>query len=208
MTRRYESGGSAVGDSNHGTPWVPILLRSATAAAFGILTVFWQSPGVGVLSVAGGLYLLLTAVSVWRMAVLAGTDGEQRIRSLQLLEAAAYALAGIAVLALRSVEGFLVAAGLALVVGGAVELYLWTTSRKTFLPARDWLITGVVSLGTAVILLAVQLMDLGAHAMLGVTGGSAIIIAVMLATSGLGARWDARSQGSQSRPSPAVRQKP
>ncbi|MBO0896969.1 MULTISPECIES: hypothetical protein [Arthrobacter] len=198
-----------MGDSNHGTPWVPILLRSATAAAFAILTVFWQSPGVGVLSVAGGLYLLLTGVSVWRMAVLAGTSGEPRIRSLQLLEAAGYALAGLAVLALRSVEAFLAAAGLALVVGGVVELYLWAKSRKTFLPARDWLITGAVSLGTALILAVVQLMGLGAHAMLGVTGGSAIIIAVMLATSGLGARWDARSQGSgQPSQSPAVRQKP
>ena len=197
-----------MGDSNHGTPWVPILLRSATAAAFGILTVFWQSPGVGVLSVAGGLYLLLTAVSVWRMAVLAGTSNEPRIRSLQLLEAVVYALGGIAVLALRSVESFLAGAGLALVVGGAVELYFWTTSRKTFLPARDWLITGVVSLGTALILAIVQLMGLGAHAMLGVTGGSAIIIAVMLATSGLGARWDARSKDGQARSSSAGRQKP
>ncbi|MET4060451.1 hypothetical protein ABIB35_001999 [Arthrobacter sp. UYP6] len=196
-----------MGDSNHGTPWVPILLRSATAAAFGILTVFWQSPGVGVLSAAGGLYLLVTGFAVSRMAVLAGTGSEARIRSLQLLEAAVYAAAGVAILALRSVEVFCVAAGLALVVGGAVELYLWTTARKTFLPARDWLITGVVSLGTAIILVVVQLMGLGAHAMLGVTGGSAIIIAVMLATSGLGARWDARSQG-RSQPAAAARQKP
>ncbi len=197
-----------MGDSNHGTPWVPILLRSVTAAAFGILTIFWQSPGVAVLSFAGGLYLLLTGVSVWRMAVLAGTSGEPRIRSMQLLEAAVYALAGIAAAALQSVEAFLAAGGLALVVGGAVELYFWTKSRKAFLPARDWLITGVVSLGTAIILAIVQLMGLGAHAMLGVTGGSAIIIAVMLATSGLGARWDARSKAGQTRPSADVRQKP
>lgn len=197
-----------MGDSNHGNPWVPILLRSATAAAFGTLTVFWQSPGVGVLSVAGGLYLLLTGFAVSRMAVLAGAEGKPRIRGLQRLEAAVYLAAGLAVLALRSVEAFLIAGGLALVLGGAVELYLWNTSRKTFLPARDWLITGGVSLGTAVILVGVQLLDLGAHAMLGVTGGSAIIIAVMLATSGLGARWDARSQSGQSRPSPAAQQKP
>lgn len=196
-----------MGESNHGTPWVPILLRSAVAAAFGILTIFWQSPGVSVLSVAGGLYLLLTGLAVSRMAVFAGTAGEPRIRSLQLLEAAVYLAAGLAVLALRSVEAFCAAAGVALVVGGAVELYFWVTARKAFLPARDWLITGVVSLGTAVIMVAVQLMELGAHAMLGVSGGSAIIIAVMLATSGLGARWDARTP-AKSRPAAAARQKP
>lgn len=197
-----------MGESSHGmTPWKPILLRSATAAAFGILTVFWQGPGINVLSVAGGLYLLLTAVSVWRMSVLAGLSGEPRIRTLQLLEAAVYALAGVAVLALRSVEAFCAAAGIALALGGAVELYLWLKSRTTFLPARDWLITGVVSLGAAIILVAVQAMDLGAQAMLGVTGGSALIIAVMLATSGLGARFDARSAGNTD-PAAAGRQKP
>lgn len=193
-----------MGDSNHGSPWIPVLLRSAVAAAFGILTVFWQSPGVGVLSVAGGLYLLLTAAAVWRMSVLAGVQGLARVRSLQLLEAALYAVAGIAVLALRTVEAFSAAAGAALLVGGAVELTLWAKARGAFLPARDWLITGVVSAGTAAILVAVLAMDLGAHAMLGVSGGSAIILAVVLATSGLGARWDARSQAQ----SPAAAEKP
>lgn len=196
-----------MGETNHGSPWVPILLRSAVAAAFGILTVFWQDPGAAVLSIAGGLYLLLTGVVLWRTAALAGSLGQPRVRSLQLLAAALYALAGLAVLALRSAEAFCAAAGIALVVGGAVELYLWTTSRTAFLPARDWLITGVVGVGTALILLAVQLMGLGAHAMLGVTGGSAVIIAVALATSGLGARWDARSQAAE-QPAAAARQKP
>ena len=196
-----------MGDSNHGTPWVPILQRSATAAAFGILTVFWQGPGINVLSFAGGAYLLLTAVCVWQMSVLGGTSGQPRIRSLQLLEAALYGLAGLLVLALRSVEAFCAGAGVALAVGGAVELYLWTKARREFLPARDWLITGVVSLGTAAILVAVQVMGLGAHAMLGVTGGSALIIAVVLATSGLGARFDARS-ARKSDPAAAARQKP
>ena len=196
-----------MGDSNHGTPWVPILLRSATAAAFGILTVFWQSPGVSVLSAAGGLYLLLTAVAVWRMAALAGASRQAQVRSLQLLEAAGYAVAGLAVLALRSVDVFWIAAGAAFLVGGVVELYLWVKARKAFLPARDWLITGVVSIGTAAILVAVQAMGLGAHAMLGVSGGAAIIIAVVLATSGLGARWDARTQ-RESHPAAAAREKP
>ena len=196
-----------MGDSNHGTPWVPILLRSATAAAFGILTVFWQSPGVSVLSVAGGLYLLLTAVSVWRMAVLAGANRQAQVRSLQLLEAAVYAVAGLAVLALRSVDAFWIAAGTALLLGGVVELYLWRKARNAFLPARDWLITAVVSIGTAAILVVVQAMDLGAQAMLGVSGGAAIIIAVVLAISGLGARWDARTQPG-SHPAAAAREKP
>ncbi|WAP52020.1 hypothetical protein OL239_01425 [Arthrobacter sp. ATA002] len=64
-----------------------------------------------------------------------------------------------------------------------------------------------MSLGTAAILVAVQIMGLGAHAMLGVTGGSAIIIAVVLATSGLGARWDARTP-SAPKPAAAAREKP
>ena len=196
-----------MGDSNRGAPWAPMLLRSAVAAAFGILTVFWQAPGPAVLGVAGGLYLLLTGLALWRMAALAGRTGLAQARTLQLASAGVHALAGIAVLALQTVEVFCVAAGAAFLIGGAVDLFLWTKVRSAFLPARDWLITGVAGVGTAVLLVAVQAMALGAQAMLGITGGSAIIIAVVLAISGLGARWDARP-GRGVRPAAASPENP
>lgn len=181
-----------MGVDNPGAPWAPILVRSAVAAVYGALTVFWQEPGEGVLTVAGGLFLLLTGAA---MAVTAAAAGRRRpLKPLLLAESVIYAAAAIAVLLVGNTEAFCFAAAAALIIAGALELALWRRFRTDFLPARDWLITGGVSVGTGILLPV--FLELGAHAQLGVSGGGAIIIAVILAISGFGARHDARSSGS------------
>ena len=181
-----------MGVSNPGTPWGPMLVRSAAAAVYGVLTIFWQEPTDSVLAYAGGAYLLLTGVA---LLLLAGTArGQGNTRRFLSAEAVLYVLAGAVTVipaAAGTMQAFPVAAPVALIVGGAIELFLWFRDRKSFLPARDGLITGTAAVGAGVLVLVVQ--DLGPRAMLGVTGGSAIIIAVILALSALGARHDSRT---------------
>ncbi|UWX97092.1 hypothetical protein N2K95_15955 [Arthrobacter zhaoxinii] len=166
-----------------------MLVRSVVAAVYGVLTVFWQEPTEPVLVFAGGAYLLLTGVALWPM--LTEARGHGKVRPLLLVEAAAYVLAGAATLIFASAEAFRVAAAAALILGGVLEIFLWVRNRGDFLPARDWLITGVAAL-TAGVLVPV-FYGLGVRALLGVTGGAAIIIAVIVAISALGARHDSRT---------------
>lgn len=192
-----------MGESKPVAPWTPVLLRSAAAAAFGLLSVFWRAQDTTFVSIAGGLYLLVTGVAVLRTAAVAGAEQVSGLRAGLRVEAAVYALAGILLIALRDNWVFALAGGAALLIGGVVELWFWGRARRRFLPARDWLITGVASAGAAVLLPVMLLMDLDARALMGVSGGSAVIIAVILATSGLGARHDAR-HGAAGSPADAV----
>lgn len=166
-----------------------MLLRAAVAAAFGTATIFWQEPTVAVMAVAGGLYFLLSGFAVW---ALSRVPGMARARKLLLFEAALLTVAGIFALVVPTAVGFSIAAILALGVAGLLELALWKRHRQQLEAMRDWLVTGVVGVVTALIIaLFVQLQ---AHALLGVTGGAAIIIAVLLGIAGLGYRHDAAGE--------------
>ena len=185
-----------MGVKNPVAPWTPVLLRSAAAAVYGLLSIFWPTQDTTFVSIAGGLYLLVTGVAMWRVAAVAGAGEVPGLRPLLLAESALYAVAGILTAALQDNWVFALAGGAALAVGGIVELMFWIRARSRFLPARDWLITGVTSIGAAVLLPVMLQMGLDARALLGVSGGSAVIIAVILATSGFGARHDARQSAA------------
>ena len=77
----------------------------------------------------------------------------------------------------------------ALVVLGASELTRGVQKRDAL--SRDWLISGVISVGTAIAL--PFFIPLGAHALLGVAGGGAIITGVLWILSGLTLRHDAKA---------------
>ena len=85
-----------------------------------------------------------------------------------------------------------VAAGAALVLGGVAELVAWARHRREFIPARDQLWTGLVGLlsGGGVVVAALQ--GFGPHALLGIAGGGAILIGVLLMVSGLGFHHEVR----------------
>ncbi|MDM7991186.1 DUF308 domain-containing protein [Arthrobacter sp. zg-Y877] len=178
-----------MGASNPGAAWGPMLVRAVVAAVYGVLTVFWQDPTEPVLAYAGGAFLLLTGAALWPM--LAAARGHGKVRAFLLVEAVVYVLAGAATLVLASAEAFRVAAAAALILGGALEIVLWVRNRRDFLPARDWLITGAAALVAGVLVPAFY--DLGVRALLGVTGGAAIVTAVIVAISALGARHDSRT---------------
>ena len=187
-------------------PWVPILLRSAIAAVYGGVTIFWQEPTLSVLAFAGGLYFVLTGVSVWRMSTLARSCGTPQVPGALLASAAVYAAAGVIVAVAQSTTVFAYVGGAALLVGGLIEFAFWFRVRKSFTPARDWLITGAAAIGAAALMPAFLALTESSHvrALLGVSGGSAVIIAVVLAISGLGLRHDASLAPESNEASKAV----
>ncbi|VXA93031.1 conserved membrane hypothetical protein [Arthrobacter sp. 9V] len=154
-----------------------MLIRAAVALVFGAVTIFWAVPSVHVLAWSVGLYLLATSAAVWMS------------RALPVAVAVVVALGGVGALVTQSDEGVAVSAMLALLVLGLLEVVHGLRKRDVL--ARDWLVSGVISVGTAVLL--PFFTSLGAHALLGVAGGGAIISGVLWILSGLTLRHEAKT---------------
>lgn len=184
---------SAQSDTAQATQlWKPFLFRAAVAAAFGAVTIFWASPSVHVMSVAGGLYLLLvSAAMLWAERTLraAGAVPSWIAGSAP----AVLAVAALLNLWIHTDRMFAQVGALALVLAGVVELVIGFQHRGKHVAARDFRLVGTVSVLTGVLLPFFQ--DLGAHALLGVTGGGAVITAVVLGLAGLSYRHDSDSHG-------------
>ncbi len=140
---------------------------------------------------AGGLYLLATGVvTLWGTPA---TGFPRESAPGKLLSAAGSVLtgAGFALVLLHGDLLFAVVAALGLGAAGAFELWCGLRHRGRHVLARDWIASGIIGLGTAVVL--PFFISLGAHALLGVAGGGAIISGVMWVLSGLTLRHDART---------------
>ena len=191
MTQPSTPAGAASGTTPHADLWKPVLLRSAAALVFGAVTVFWTSPSVEVMGWAGGLYLLAVGVLLLRTIPAAGLDQKSTAGKLLSAGGAVLAGAGFAVLVLHSDLLFGVIAALGLGVAGVTELVCGLRHRGRHVLARDWIASGLIGIGTAVLL--PFFISLGAHALLGVAGGGAIVSGVLWVLSGLTLRHDARA---------------
>lgn len=170
---------------------MPVLLRAVTALAFGAVTIFWATPSVEVMAWAGGIYALATGVlMLWGMP-RAGFRRDSM--PAKLLSAAGSILTGCgaALLLLHGDLLFGVIAALGLGVAGVIELLCGLRNRGSHVLARDWIASGIIGVGTAAAL--PFFISLGAHALLGVAGGGAIISGVLWMLSGLTLRHDARA---------------
>jgi hypothetical protein len=175
--------------------WPPVLVRAAVALVFGALTVFWGAPSEAGMGWAGGAYLLATGVVlIWGVKKAGFRTGA---RAGKILSAAGAVLAGsgaaVALISGGLVFGTIAALGLGL--AGVAELYLGITGRGRSVLARDWIASGVIGLGTAAAL--PFFTGVGAHALLGVAGGGAIISGVLWALAGLTLRHDARGNSAE-----------
>ena len=168
----------------------PILIRAVVALAFGLTTVFVAEPGLTWMKVMFALYLAFSGSAMWEY--LRRDPVPVAMRSPLSLAAAAWMLGVIVLLFLGSPAAVGVAAGAALVLGGVAELVAWARHRREFIPARDQLWTGLVGLlsGGGVVVSALQ--GFGPHALLGIAGGGAILIGVLLMVSGLGFHHEVR----------------
>lgn len=158
------------------------MYRAVIALLFGLLTVFWQNPSITVMSITGGLYLVGTAFAVLLLDVSFTSSDAQIKRALKIEHLSLLALSVLA-LSVHQIWAFVLAASTALGIAGLCELYLGFTHRRKLVLARDWLLTGSLYVATA--LLLPFFASLEAHALLGVIGGSAIIIGVMLLLAAL-----------------------
>jgi uncharacterized membrane protein HdeD (DUF308 family) len=180
----------AAGTAQQADLWKPVLLRAAAALVFGAVTVFWAGPSVEVMGFSGGLYLLGTGLLVLWSITKTGYPRESLPGKVLSVAGAALTGAGAASVLLHGDRVFGVVAAVGLGLAGAAELYCGIRYRGRHLLARDWLASGVIGLGTAAIL--PFFISLGAHALLGVAGGGAIISGVLWVLSGLTLRHDSR----------------
>ncbi|MGX9899299.1 hypothetical protein ACW0JT_04250 [Arthrobacter sp. SA17] len=174
--------------------WKPVLTRASVALVFGAVTIFWAQPSVLVLGGAGGLYLVATGLALLWSVRKTGFRRDERPGRLLAAGPSIMTGAGVALLFLPGDLMFGVFAALALTVVGAVELYIGIRYRRHPL-GRDWAISGVIGVGTAVAL--PFFISLGAHALLGVAGGGAIISGVLWMLAGLTLRYDARAASAK-----------
>jgi uncharacterized membrane protein HdeD (DUF308 family) len=155
---------------------------------FGAVTIFWAAPSVEVMGWAGGLYLLATGVLLLRGIQAAGFERDAAPGKLLSAAGAVLAGAGFSLVLLHGDRLFGVVAAVGLGVAGALELLCGLKLRRHVL-SRDWITSGAIGLGTAAVL--PFFIGLGAHALLGVVGGGAIISGVLWVLSGLTLRHDA-----------------
>lgn len=167
--------------------WKPILIRALIAVIFGLTTVFLQEPGLGVLNYGLAAYFVFSGSGLWEY--LRRDPVPERMRGPLSIAAAVLMLGAVALLFAGSVFVAGIIAAAALIGSGAAELTAWAQHRTAFVPARDQLYTGLVGALSGVGLLL--FLHLDAHGLLGIVGGGAIVIAVVLAISGFGFRHDA-----------------
>jgi uncharacterized membrane protein HdeD (DUF308 family) len=158
---------------------------------FGAITIFWAAPSVEVMGWAGGLYLLATGVLLLRTVSATGFQRDAVPGKLLSGAGAVLAGAGFSLALLHGDLLFGVVAAVGLGLAGALELLCGLKLRGHHVLARDWIASGLIGLGTAALL--PFFIGLGAHALLGVAGGGAIISGVLWVLSGLTLRHDARS---------------
>lgn len=168
----------------------PILIRAGVALVFGLATVFAQDQGLTWMKVAFALYLVFSGSAMWEY--LRRDHVPTAMRSPLSLAAAAWMLGTVVQFFFGSPAGVGIVVGLALLAGGIAELVAWARHRREFIPARDQLWTGLVGAlsGVAVAFGAAQ--GLNPHGQLGIVGGGALVIGVLLLISGLGFHHEVR----------------
>lgn len=168
--------------------WKPLLLRGAVALIFGLVTVFWTTPQLTAASFLLGAVMVVGGKSLFDFGSIPGAPEPMR-RALGI-GAMVSILAGLSVLPFQSefVIAWMGGAGLAL--AGVCEVWAWAVGRKSFVPARDLLIPGVVTAGAGVAMMIGNQLDL--HGLLGIAGGGHIIVAVFTLIAALTYRFDAK----------------
>lgn len=189
MTQPRTPAGTTPGTAPRPGLWQPVLLRAAAALVFGAVTIFWATPSVEVMGWAGGLYLLATGVLLLRGIPATGFQRDAAPGKMLSAAGAVLAGAGLSLVLLHGDLLFGVVAAAGLGVAGAFELLCGLTLRGRHVLSRDWITSGAIGLGTAAVL--PFFIGLGAHALLGVVGGGAIISGVLWVLSGLTLRHDA-----------------
>ena len=179
-----------------------MLLRAAVALVFGAVTVFWGQPTTAGAAWALGAYFVgLATAQAWQLREEGRLPQPQPSaqptarpsKAQRTIASAAFGFAAAVGIALGAApQPVVIAAGgdIRFRLTGSSDLFRRLAGRRRSPLARDAVIAGVVHLGAAVLL--PFFAELGAHALLGVSGGAAIITGVLFAVAGLSLRHDSR----------------
>ncbi|MDJ0321023.1 hypothetical protein [Pseudarthrobacter sp. PS3-L1] len=172
------------------TTWRPVLFRAVVSLAFGAVTIFWATQSTVAMGILGGLYLAATGAILLSGGSKGGFGHSAGAGRLLAAGSSVLVGAGVAAAALHGEVLFAVFAVIGLGVMGLMETISGILRRGQDVLARDWLVSGVIGLGTAVLL--PFFTPLGVHALLGVAGGGAVVSGVLWILSGLSLRHDSR----------------
>ena len=162
--------------------------RAATAAAFALVSIFWPAANNQVLAYSLAAFMVISAKFLWDYAN--APSAPKPVRGLYAGAAVAMILAGL-VMAFRPETLMVAIAGAAAwILAGALEIVVFIRHRTEFVPFKDQLVTGFVSLGAGASML--MGLHLDAHGLLGLAGGGAIILAVFVLISAFGLRHAAK----------------
>lgn len=170
--------------------WQPVLMRSMITLLFGIITVFLGTPDtLGLCLNFAWYFLALAATHYWFVKRLELPLRDPR-RMVLLSAAGVLGVSGVIVFISTSaaIAAWLGAA--ALLIMGAAELFAAIRSEGKTPLRSDWLIAGVIGIGTG--LLLPFFIELGPHALLGVAGGGALMSGALWLLSALTIRHEAR----------------
>lgn len=180
--------------------WRPVLLRALVTLAFGLTTVFWAAPGPLGLSLTLGAYFLASAATQYAVVrTLALPAGDNRRFVLQGA-AGILAVGGVVVAISANTAMAAWLGGVALAFLGASELIAGLRkpaagTEKKLVLTSDWRISGVVGLGTGILLPFYA--TAGPHALMGVAGGGALMTGALWMLSALTLRHDGSNPKAQ-----------
>lgn len=165
----------------------PTAATSLVFLAFGLVTVFWQTPTLGVVTVMLALYMLGYSGATFYTGKAMGRAGDDA--TAQVLTSISAILAGGGVLTLLLPRGeFWLVLVSALVLGfaGVLKMLAGLRTKGDNPAAKDWQLEGGVVTIFAAALPVVS--EIGIKAIMGTTGGGALIAGVFLAVGAFSLR--------------------
>ncbi|MFT4030236.1 MAG: DUF308 domain-containing protein [Protaetiibacter sp.] len=148
--------------------WVAPLARAVPALALGLVITFSQDHSAGLGLVGFGVFAVVTAA----VLLASGLRADRAVRGLVLVQGVVTAVAGIAALVLPGGGiGYLVPVVSAwAIVAGALETVNGIRFRRARAAARDWLVTGVLTVLLGLVVLLVPQTFADPYAVEDVTG--------------------------------------
>ncbi|WP_237224468.1 hypothetical protein [Rothia nasisuis] len=162
----------------------PTLVHALVFLAFGLTTVFWQEPNLGVITAMLGLYMLgyagasyLTAQTLRRVG---DASTAQAFTSIALVQAAGGVLTFVAP---RGEFWLTLIAACVLGLTGVLKLLAGMRTKASNPVARDWQLEGAIVTLSAAALPVVS--EIGDKAIMGTAGGGALVAGIFLVVGAL-----------------------
>lgn len=173
----------------------PTLTHALVFLTFGLITVFWQTPTLTVITVMLALYLLGYAAASYLTARALAQAGDsvsaQGFTSIALVQAAGGALI---FLAPHGEFWLTLIAALVLGLTGVLKVLAGLRTKELNPAARDWQLEGLVITLSAAALPVVS--EIGDKAIMGTAGGGALVAGVFVLIGALTLRSQATQHNS------------